>query len=459
MQPFSFPSVWDDDDAMFDLMQPIRRPKHVDPDTYNHKVAFWASLISEFCRTQRVLIVSIRALSSFFSRYFTEEQIFMSPACLSEVIRVLQVSGAIKAYSDLGVVSMLRNGFHYILRLPFYLFSDDSTGQQASSRDYDSLFIVQEFVEVFLDEFFTHFNSTKIRKRITPNLPAYELNEFESCLAEFFPHELTRTYIRKLCVQHYRCVEIVRVDNLGLPDASDLVWVSEQPKVPVSVFSKSDNSKTNLSILTGLVRLRVAINRQEQEEKRLTAKIEERRNEIRTLMTTNKIQEAKALLKRTKLLEETLERRQLQLQNLEAMQLQISSSSDNQLVLRTLAESGRALKQIVGSPPGIDLVGDTMSDLVDGFKQADDVSDLICSLGRTVLSDPDEDELESELRILLRPSHPESPASAALSTHPDKLDAHPIPLRPNDLLLPEITQVRDLSSGRKSRSLENPLTT
>ncbi|CAH8571072.1 unnamed protein product [Dicrocoelium dendriticum] len=128
-----------------------------------------------------------------------------------------------------------------------------------------------------------------MEKRITASLPAYELSEFESCLTEFFPHELTRSYIRKLCVEHYRCVEVVQVDNFGLPCAYDkLVWVSEQPKVPVSAFTKSSNSKMNLSILTGLAHLRIAISRHEQEEKRLNAKIEERRREIRSMLRINK---------------------------------------------------------------------------------------------------------------------------------------------------------------------------
>ncbi|CAH8571055.1 unnamed protein product [Dicrocoelium dendriticum] len=127
MQSFTLPDVWNDDDAMFDLMQPIRRPKNIDPDAYNQKISFWSSLLSEYCRTQRVLVVSIRALSSVFSRYFAEEQIHMSPACLSEVVRVLQESGVIKAYTDFSVVSILRNGFQFILGLPFYLFSKKYT--------------------------------------------------------------------------------------------------------------------------------------------------------------------------------------------------------------------------------------------------------------------------------------------------------------------------------------------
>lgn len=117
---FVLPPVWDDDDAMFSLMQPIRRPKHVDPEAYMKKVTFWEDLLFSYAKHQRVAVVSIQSLQTVFTRYFAEEGVQMVPQCFSEVFSSLLESGKlgpIKTQSGI-LQTVLRTSFNYLIKTP-----------------------------------------------------------------------------------------------------------------------------------------------------------------------------------------------------------------------------------------------------------------------------------------------------------------------------------------------------
>ncbi|CAH8571088.1 unnamed protein product [Dicrocoelium dendriticum] len=99
---------------------------------------------------------------------------------------------------------------------------------------------------------------------------------------------------------------------------------------------------------------------------------------------------------------------------------------------------------MTGNPSGIDFVEDTVNDLTESLKQMDDVSDLICSLRRTAVSEADDDELASELSNILRSSDPESSASVTTRSLPDALDASLNETRLDGLTLPETIQISRL---------------
>ncbi|KER21669.1 hypothetical protein T265_10058 [Opisthorchis viverrini] len=405
--PFVFPDIWEDDDAMFSLMQPIKRPKHVDPETYNRKVDFWSALVLRYTKEQRVLLVSIRALQSVFSRDFVEEGITLSPACLDAVFDKLQAAGQAKPYTeDVSLVySILKTGINYMLKIPAslamqYAFGQ-SLGTDASKVDVDDLFVFEQLAQELIGDFISYFNKTRCHKRLTLRLPAYEYDEFESALAEFFSHEASRDFVRKYSMNSMNLVKVDRVCDASNSWESKIVWVSETLQATVPYDPKN---KTALAVLTGLAHLKSIIRRHEVEEQTLLHEIEVRRNVLKKLVAEKKLREAKNLLRRTKVLEQNLEKKQCQLHNLEAMQLELESASDNQQVIHVLKDSGRALQQLTGGDKGLAAVEDAMSEVAESVQESNELSDVIASFGRNTLPVVDDDNLEQELRSLMNPT-------------------------------------------------------
>lgn len=105
---------------MYSLMQPIKRPKHIDPVTYNSKVEFWNELILQYAETERVLVVTQNTLQLAFSRYFQEEGITLGPQCLNEVFEHLKIKQLLQLCDNRAITlgSLLWEGMSYLLKKP-----------------------------------------------------------------------------------------------------------------------------------------------------------------------------------------------------------------------------------------------------------------------------------------------------------------------------------------------------
>ncbi|THD21504.1 Charged multivesicular body protein 7 [Fasciola hepatica] len=411
---FVLPPIWDDDDAMFSLMQPIRRPKHVDPEAYIKKVKFWEDLLLSYAKHQRVAVVSVQSLQTVFARYFIEEGIQMVPQCLPEVFVSLLESGkleSIEAHSGL-LHTVLKTGFNYLIKAPLewtsrLVFgdantSDNSVGTTMTKLDPEQQFAFTDLSEQLASQFINLFTTNYKSRRLTLRLPVYELDDFDTALAEFLPHDATRWHVKRLCTELFHCLRFETVSDPEGTWSTQVVRVSDGLENPLPLPSKKSDSQTEMSVLGGLAHTRAVVRQLEAEEQKLATEIEERRNRIKMLMKQNRVREAKSLLQRTKILEKSLATRQTHLHHLEAMQLQIDSASDNHTVLCALADSGRALQQITGGTEGLTKIEDTMHDIADSVQDSNEFSDLLSSLGRTSAY-TDEDELEKELRSLLIP--------------------------------------------------------
>ncbi|CAL8079816.1 unnamed protein product [Calicophoron daubneyi] len=406
---FILPSIWDDDDSMFALMQPLKRPKHVDPEKYQQKIGFWSDLLLKYVQQQRVLVVSERALESVFSRYFPEEHVTLTPKCLGETLHFLEENQNVKPYtSGWGYwTSVLSSGLEYFVKKPlvwtFRSVLGDISNAQQQSGDPDSLFVFHKLGEEVAEEFIDWFNRTKSDKRIYPRIPVYTVEEFEGALATFVPHEASRSYIRQICSNNFRCIRKEQVSSAGDQHATEVVRVSESSTSPLPRLSRSEEAQTESAVLAGLVHIKTVISQLEEEEQKITTEIEERRTRVKALLADKRIREAKNLLRRAKILEKSLEMKQNQLQNLESMQLQIESASDNQTVLRALADSSRALQTKTGGAAGLAVVEETMNDVAESMQDSNELSDLISSFARTSVGATESDDLEAELKELLGP--------------------------------------------------------
>lgn len=118
--PFSLPDEWADDDAMYSLMQPIKRPRHVDPDSYDRKVSFWSNLILKYAKDKRVLVVNIKAMKSVFTRYFPDEGLQLSPECLGETVEFLLRSGELECLQESTgrLFPIIKASLSYLVKAP-----------------------------------------------------------------------------------------------------------------------------------------------------------------------------------------------------------------------------------------------------------------------------------------------------------------------------------------------------
>ncbi|VDP92112.1 unnamed protein product [Echinostoma caproni] len=295
---FLLPPIWDNDDAMFLLMQPIRRPKHIDPEAYNKKIKFWTDLIVDYAKRQRVSVVSIQSLQTVFSRYFLEEGIHMSPQCLPEVFTSLMESGKLECIEDSSslVHTILKTSFNYLIKAPldwtfriaFGTSGKPSAGSGTSTvtLDPEQHYAFTDLSEDLASQFIAYFVKKYESQRLTFRLPVYELCDFEKGLIEFFPHDATREYIKKLCTDVFCCVRFESVCDSEGTWKSQVVRVTNDVDCPVP--SKTADYKTELSILGGLAHIRTVIRQLEAEEQKLTTEIEERRNRIKALMKQNR---------------------------------------------------------------------------------------------------------------------------------------------------------------------------
>ncbi|KAA3673070.1 uncharacterized protein DEA37_0001685 [Paragonimus westermani] len=354
------------------------------------------------------------------------------------------------------LLSLVKAGVHYFVDIPLRYTLQFALGTEYNKDnpedDLDKQFVFHKLAEDFVEKFLAYFNDNFQNKRLTTRLPVYELIDLECALAYFFPHEATRSFIRRQCTERYRCIKIENIHDAENCWNSQIAWVSESHLVTLPKASSLESEKTELALLTGLAHLRDAIRRQEAEEKKLIAEVEERHSCIKVFLKEKRLREAKNLLQRTKILEQSLKKKQSQLQNLEAMRLQLDCTSDNQSVLRALANSSRALKRLTGGAEGLSKVEDTMSELAESVQESNEISDLVDSFGKTSLGSPDEDQLEIELRDLLKSEEPSSVARKPTRTHhepPDNLEAELMSLTLNDLDLPDVPDVPEPSSADK----------
>ncbi|CAH8438399.1 unnamed protein product [Schistosoma turkestanicum] len=420
---FQLPDIWNDDDAMYSLMQPIRRSKAIDPVNYNAKITFWKRILLSYARNHKAFVICKQSLQKLFTRHFPVEGVDLYPQSLGDVISDLVSEGLLEPVTpNRSILGNVFTAFSYVVNKPISWAYNYLNGQPSSNPlDTDSVnqqFVFSQFAENSAVEFLSWFHENYCDQRLLPHSPVYDLELFNSALSNFYSHVATREYIFDLLNNIKRCVS-VETSSTSDSKPIQIIRVGENINSRPSKPANSDAAKIESSALSGIVQLKSAIKQLENEEKRLETVIEQRRNHIKSLLLDKKNSEAKSLLRRTKVLEKSLEQKQLQLNNLETMLIDIESATENRNIVLVLNSVNEALKQAVGGSNALSKAEDVVNDVMDRIQESQEISDVVSSFGRTSTGLEDMSDLEQELDNFLAGEKKASPPRKTQPSYDD----------------------------------------
>ncbi|CAH8441146.1 unnamed protein product [Schistosoma intercalatum] len=315
----------------------------------------------------------------------------------------------------------------------------DTSGQQ---------FVFSQFAENSAVEFLSWFHDNYRDQRLLPHSAVYDLELFNSALSNFYSHVATREYIFDLLSNIKHCVS---VETTSTSDSQpiQIIRVGEDINSRPNKPTNPDAAKIESSALSGIVQLKSTIKQLENEEKRLETVIEQRRSHIKSLLLDKRNSEAKSLLRRTKVLEKSLEQKQLQLNNLETMLIDIESATENRNIVHVLNSVNEALRQAVGGSNALSKAEGVMNDVMDRIQESQEISDVVSSFGRTSIGLEDMSDLEQELdNFLVEPKKPSPPGKTQPSF--DDLEAELAALK---LVTDEVASLTDQNSSSKQNRI------
>lgn len=104
---------------MYRLMQRIKRPRNIDPISYDQKIAFWRGLILDYSQHNRVLVVTESALKNLFKRRFISDGAILYPECLHQVLNDMLEDGLVVGASQNGMINdVLSWGYEWMVKKP-----------------------------------------------------------------------------------------------------------------------------------------------------------------------------------------------------------------------------------------------------------------------------------------------------------------------------------------------------
>nr|CAH8828717.1 unnamed protein product [Trichobilharzia regenti] len=424
---FQLPDIWNDDDAMYSLMQPIRRSKLVDPINYNTKITFWKRTLLSYAKSQKAYVVCINSLQKLFTRHFPVEGVDLFPQSLGEVITEMESEGLLEpVVPPRSIIGNIFTALSYVVHQPALWAYQYLSGQQSSSKTesdmLDQQFVLTELAESSAADFMSWFHENYCDQRLLPHSPVYDLDVFNSALSRFYSHTATREYIWNLLKNIKRCVS-VEITSTENAKPIQIVRVGENINTRPAKPPNSETAKMESSVLSGIIQLKTTIGQLENEEERLETTIEQNRAQIKSLLMNKKNLEAKSLLRRTKVLEKSLNQKQTQLNNLEKMLLDIQSAAENRNIVRVLGSVNEALKLAVGGSDALNKAEDIVSDVMESIHESQEISDALSSYRHNSLNLEDMSDLEQELNDFLSP--PKKPLSPEKRQRPnyDDLEA------------------------------------
>ncbi|KAH8854499.1 Charged multivesicular body protein 7 [Schistosoma japonicum] len=215
---FCLPDIWDDDDAMYSLMQPIRRSKVVDPVNYNAKITFWKRILLSYAKNHKTFIICKQSLQKLFTRHFPVEGIDLYPQSLGEVISDLISEGLLEAVTpNKGILGSIFTTFSYIVHKPIswvYQYVNGQLHDSVETNTLDGQFVFSQFAEDSAVEFLSWFHDNYRDQSLLPNLSVYDLEIFSSALSSFYSHTASREYIFDLLNNNKHCVSVETISTL-----------------------------------------------------------------------------------------------------------------------------------------------------------------------------------------------------------------------------------------------------
>ncbi|EUB56291.1 Charged multivesicular body protein 7 [Echinococcus granulosus] len=392
MEKFKLPEVWGDDDEIYSLFVPIKRPRHLDPVLYDHKVSFWRDLIVSYAKHNRIAVVTEASLTKLFKREFRSDGVTYYPLCLHQVLNDMMNNGLLNVVKQDGMFSSIMSwGLEWVIRKPAswvwaFIQGADSLNDDLNQRSYespDTPLYLTEHVAPLCKQFIENLKSSQ--ESLIHGAHVYMYDDFDDALVSFFEHTPTRLFISNQLSER----GFIKVES---STPVELVFLLTE-KQPINLDSKT---------LASIAHLRKTMRQISQDENRLSSEIAARRARVRELARNNQKQVALDMLRRCKQLEADLARKTQHLTQLEALELKISAAKDNRTVLHAISDASLALKQTTGGLEGLEDAEKTMDEIVEAMDDVNSISNAILTSPDSFLGAiKDEKELTVELEDLL----------------------------------------------------------
>jgi len=356
---------WSDDERMSVMFAPMRH-KELNPESWNSKMLFWSTLISQWCLTNNKCCVSVEMLEKAFQRDGK------SPHCLQEVltecIRTGQVVDQGRFVSSIAPRDTWGGWVKSVGWGAVQLVGDRVVGHSPSS-------LVLPLVAAKLtDQLHTKLKSLKplMKLKHFQYLDEESLQDFQNSESQDLLEFLSA---KKLIV--CKTIENTKIFKVSLDNS-------------IVAFDETDDGIIKLHQTLGI--LDKDIESLENEVKDLGAKVKQ-------LLKSNSRQSAKSFLQRQKIVEKNLEKKLNQKLNTESILDEILGAESNKKVVDSYKAGLDALKATLHDKSMED-VDDLMDEIGDTLVKGED---LATTLSKNILDDSVETiDLEQELNDLSR---------------------------------------------------------
>ncbi|PAA56448.1 hypothetical protein BOX15_Mlig019466g1, partial [Macrostomum lignano] len=474
------PPEWSDDEAVYPLFHAFKRPRAVDPDSFDRKMKFWSRLLLAFCRRNRIAALSADDLRRLFRRKFPSVGRDYEPECLGAVLyqMLLDQRGrhfkstdendwlldpADETQKQQGLAGKVTGAaYDWLLRRPIAYawgtFVSGSTAAEmpASLPDRHELVhagVLRSLIGEVLsglqqaqaadhDSAGHETDPASPPHRFAPSLNVCRKRDFDRYLESLCPHQPTRRLLVQRLMSdrllHSRTVQVGRAGSEEL-----LVWArsADCPLTDESAIS------ADVATANSILHLVHTIKTLESEEQQLKLRISAGRDECKRLLRDGRKDKALVVMRRTKATETLLDERKQQLMNLDRMLIQVQMANSNKQVLDAFKVTRDWFKTSqAAEADSHEAAHEALGEIRDVLDEQRELADALAySPGAEGL---DDSELESELDKLLLEEAEQPDSAAGNSTKRKKpaaadaeLDAKFSELDVDSLQLPDVSDL------------------
>lgn len=386
----AFPPEWEDDERMNFLFSDFKENRDVNTTDWDSKMDFWTSLIVQDCRRRGAVCLNLRDLNNTFRRKGTV------PLGLATVFQCMVRCGQIQRESEFAAnvdAGWLSWGVGLLLVKPLkWTFS---TILGSSRVALEESFVVMELV----------------KEKAADLLAVYRSSPKANCSLLSF--EELRTLSFHVCVDESTlCMALLQLQR----EKQVVVTLHEGEKIVKFSRPGEDRISAVSDVDMGIYHLQRSEKLLEEKVEAVGKESEKCREEAKVLVREGKKSQALRCLRSHKRVEKRAESLHAQLETIRGILDRIAQSQTDKTVIQAYQAGVAALQLSLK-----DVTVERAESLVDQIQELCDSQNEVnqALAGGELNPSGDTDELEEELKCLLRDSEPDgSSALPVVPTHP-----------------------------------------
>jgi len=294
---FNMPSIWFKDEDIYNLMQSFKRPRHIDPSSYDFKINFWSNLILKYCMHHHILVINESELQAIFTKEFQSSGMISKPLCLGIVLQHMIGDGKLQEASKFNysgnLATKVMSGLIWSITAPIKwgynkLSLSLSSDIEVEYDEVQSLgdFVVLDALRMGQNEFIKWIAESD-KYHISPQLNVMTLSDFDKFLFCYYPHEASRNVARQTLISN-RFIEILTLPTSG----SQVVRFIVNAENPLSTTNSESPSvdRQTLEQINAIVNLRNVASRLAADEIEVETKLDAIKERVRSLLRADRFE-------------------------------------------------------------------------------------------------------------------------------------------------------------------------